>query len=354
MTAYSVRRAGFPSAITKDILAAEEREMKRVRREFDVIDRRDAAKREKALPPEPVADSPRSTGASLPDNMWWMAERTREGVPTPEPSPIFTDDGFTDGFSDESDDSDELWFMRAKPERAPTPGPVSENHLSAQYRMGSDKPPSAEYSLPQNKPWMPQQQRRAQTPTPDNARPPTVVPPVDKSRSPEIRPDLRLRDMTWINKLFPTILQPALIRSIVLNKLPGIDLARLNPRRSWEGFEKGCSLRDYPTVQSLVMPLSVYFRVLQTWVAKAGDPQATRVVGEAYMRYNAHLLELSETYQWPAVVEYHMQFHEKRRIDMTKGDYGNWAVGDRELINRLLVSREQNSPTKGRPGVISW
>ncbi|KAJ7139512.1 hypothetical protein C8R44DRAFT_535710, partial [Mycena epipterygia] len=135
---------------------------------------------------------------------------------------------------------------------------------------------------------------------------------------------------------FPTIQQPNLILEIVRHEFKPMDLARLNPRRCWDQFEGGCSLKDYPSLQSLLLPLTMYFRVLQAWVSASGDAQATRVVGECALRYTAHLLDLVEQHPWPTVMQYHMQFHQKRRVDMDRGDYSQWGVGDRGLINRLL------------------
>jgi hypothetical protein len=159
-------------------------------------------------------------------------------------------------------------------------------------------------------------------------------------------------DMTWMTKMFPTIRQPALILKIVRNEFEPIQLARLSPRRCWDDFVGGCSSGDYPTLQSLLTPLSMYFRVLQAWVAASGDAEATRVVGESALRYTVHLLEFAETYPWPAVVQYHLQFHERRQRDMKRGDYSQWAVGDSELIHRVLVD-QRNFPGERRPLAVS-
>ncbi|KAJ7659494.1 hypothetical protein B0H14DRAFT_2313986, partial [Mycena olivaceomarginata] len=71
---------------------------------------------------------------------------------------------------------------------------------------------------------------------------------------------------------------------------------------------------DYPSLHSLLVPVSVYFAVFQAGVSAT-----------------------SELFEWPAVVQYHMQFHNKRRHDMVFDDYSPWMVADRELINKLLV-----------------
>ncbi|KAJ6569575.1 hypothetical protein B0H19DRAFT_699470 [Mycena capillaripes] len=162
-----------------------------------------------------------------------------------------------------------------------------------------------------------------------------------------------LQNMSSLHKMFATI-PPATITKIVGHEFKPMDLATLNPRRCWDKFDGGCSLRDYPSLQSLLVPVCLYFSVLQAGVsAMSGDSEATRVVGESGLRYIAHLVELEELYQWPAVVQYHMQFHNKRRQDMVHDDYSHWAVGDRELINRLLVGRQRGRHGGKQLGVPS-
>ncbi|KAJ7732764.1 hypothetical protein B0H14DRAFT_2409196 [Mycena olivaceomarginata] len=126
--------------------------------------------------------------------------------------------------------------------------------------------------------------------------------------------------MQSLHTVFPTIL-PATITKIVEHEFKPIDLARLNPRRRWDQFASGCSLDDYPSLHSLLVPVSV----------------TSLIIGHSGLQYMAHLIELEELFEWPAVVQYHMQFHNKRRHDMVFDDYSPWIVADRELINKLLV-----------------
>ncbi|KAJ7785696.1 hypothetical protein B0H16DRAFT_1294204 [Mycena metata] len=140
--------------------------------------------------------------------------------------------------------------------------------------------------------------------------------------------------------MFATV-PPATVSQIMRHDFDPMDLVKLNPRRCWDAFEKGGALRDYPSLHSLLVPLCLYFSVLQAACAASGHAEATRIVGEAGLRYTAHLVELEEAFQWSAVVQYHMQFHNKRRQDMAIGDFSQWAFGDRELMNRLLVGRQR-------------
>ncbi|KAJ7151598.1 hypothetical protein C8R46DRAFT_913989 [Mycena filopes] len=141
--------------------------------------------------------------------------------------------------------------------------------------------------------------------------------------------------------MFPAVFLPTTISNIMRHTFAPMDLVTLNPRRKGEKFVKAGTLRDYPTLHSLLVPLATYFSVLQAACAAMGNEQATRLIGEGGLRYTAHLVELEEAFQWPAVVQYHMQLHEKRRHDMMNGDYSQWAFGDKELKNRLLVGRDR-------------
>ncbi|KAJ7239019.1 hypothetical protein B0H12DRAFT_1136595 [Mycena haematopus] len=152
-----------------------------------------------------------------------------------------------------------------------------------------------------------------------------------------------IQNMHSLHDMFPDI-PLATITKIVEHEFKPMDLARLNPTHCGDNFEGGCSLRDYPSLHSLIVPICLYFSVLQAGVsAISGDVEVTRTIGESGLRYVAHLIELEELYQWPAVVQYHMQFHNKRRHDMVFDDYSSWRVADKELINELLVGRLHGS-----------
>ncbi|KAJ7771914.1 hypothetical protein DFH07DRAFT_734229 [Mycena maculata] len=154
--------------------------------------------------------------------------------------------------------------------------------------------------------------------------------------------------MGWLNAQFPNI-DPGLILKIVQHEFLPIDLARLDPNRRYDKFVDGCSSTTYPTLGSVVSPLGVYFRVLQTWVAATSrDVEAVKAVSTSAVCYASQLLELNEEFQWPGVLEYHMGFHEQQRQNMTRGDYLQWRVADQELMSHLLVkvpgSREGWAP----------
>jgi hypothetical protein len=101
--------------------------------------------------------------------------------------------------------------------------------------------------------------------------------------------------------------------------------------------------KDYHSLNSLLIPLMTYFRVLENFAASAGDLEATRVIADGAAVYTAHLLELHHQYQWGAVLQYHFDFHYLRRPEMRDGDYSGWARTDAELMNRHLFGHFRNA-----------
>jgi hypothetical protein len=245
---------------------------------------------------------------------------------------------------------------REEKERTRKPPPVEENVTVPQI-----PPPVPErrvsvmgFEWPLN-PFLREENRLSveENPAPVAEIYPPVVVPADSVPETPVSIMHGLHDISTLHKMFATI-PPAMITKIVGHEFKPMDLARLNPRRCWDKFVGGCSLRDYPSLQSLLVPICLYFSVLQAGVSvTSGDVDATRIVGESGLRYTAHLIELEELYQWPAVVQYHMQFHNKRRLEMVHDDYSQWAVGDRDLINRLLVGRQRGRRGGKQLGVPS-
>ncbi|KAK7064748.1 hypothetical protein R3P38DRAFT_2757369 [Favolaschia claudopus] len=168
------------------------------------------------------------------------------------------------------------------------------------------------------------------------------LPPIPPSPVSDVH---SIHDNEELHRLFPD-LPPVLITKIVEHEFKPMDLAKLNPRRREEKWENGCSFADYPSMYSLLAPISSYFCVLQAGMAiKSESAEATRVVGQSGMRYIAHLIELDVAFQWGAVVQYHMQFHNDRRQEMVYSDYSKWAVPDAKLIKKVLEGRERTGHT---------
>ncbi|KAJ6490554.1 hypothetical protein DFH09DRAFT_1454072, partial [Mycena vulgaris] len=112
------------------------------------------------------------------------------------------------------------------------------------------------------------------------------------------------------------------------------DIDRLDDSRG-----KSHSVKDYPSLHSLITPLYMYFRVLVAFASSSGDAEATRVISDGSARYYEHLHDLHQRYEWSAVVEYHLQYHLIRRREMVNGDYSRWGHTDADLMNRYLYTR---------------
>ncbi|KAJ7122618.1 hypothetical protein C8R46DRAFT_815203, partial [Mycena filopes] len=102
---------------------------------------------------------------------------------------------------------------------------------------------------------------------------------------------------------------------------------------------KGKVPKDFPSLHSLINPLTLYFRVLVAFATSSGDAEATRVISDGSARYYEHLHDLHQRYEWAAVVEYHLQYHLLRRREMVNGDYSYWGRPDGDLQSRYLFSR---------------
>jgi hypothetical protein len=126
--------------------------------------------------------------------------------------------------------------------------------------------------------------------------------------------------------MFPGI-EAGMLLEIARHKLKPVDLFKLDSRfrdkfdveRTEDSKPRTGTAKDYLSLHSLLIPLITYFRVLQSFVALAGDTASTRIIGDGAGWYTAHLLELHQRYEWPAVVQYHMQFHLTRHREMADG-----------------------------------
>ncbi|KAF8218392.1 hypothetical protein L208DRAFT_1057533, partial [Tricholoma matsutake] len=116
--------------------------------------------------------------------------------------------------------------------------------------------------------------------------------------------------------LFPAI-ETSMLLEIAWHEFRPIDLCKLDSyfrnKADVEHLESATpcvsGLKEYPSLHSLLIPLSTYFTILQAFSASAGNAHTTFLIGLSAARYTAHLLDLHQNYKWTAVVQYHMQFH---------------------------------------------
>ncbi|KAF9477639.1 hypothetical protein BDN70DRAFT_96064 [Pholiota conissans] len=93
----------------------------------------------------------------------------------------------------------------------------------------------------------------------------------------------------------------------------------------------------YPDFLSVLGPLLVYFDVLASFAASAGKVAGTYTVVRCCSEYCNSLAFLSGKYDWPPVLQYHIQFFLKRSTDMAGGMYTGWNFEDRLLIDEYLA-----------------
>ncbi|KAI0355034.1 hypothetical protein OH77DRAFT_1377335, partial [Trametes cingulata] len=92
----------------------------------------------------------------------------------------------------------------------------------------------------------------------------------------------------------------------------------------------------YPSLQSVVAPLTTYFHILTMFAASSGSLAAVCLVARGAFAYLSQLAQFNEDYQWSAVLAYHLEFHYKRRSCMADGDYSGWDTIDSGLKAKHL------------------
>ena len=110
---------------------------------------------------------------------------------------------------------------------------------------------------------------------------------------------------------------------------------------------KADGTRDYGSYNALQAPLSLYFSILVSFAGcGGGDSAATALIARAGFTYLRNLYKMSQDYEWPAVLSYHMEFHWRRRREMTNGDYSQWGRTDPELQADFLIGRARIRSSK--------
>jgi hypothetical protein len=77
--------------------------------------------------------------------------------------------------------------------------------------------------------------------------------------------------------------------------------------------DRDASPKDYPSFRAL-FSLVVYFEILQYFIASPGNIAAIQQVILGCSEYLCILYQIYSRYEWPAVLQYHFMFH-NRRLD---------------------------------------
>ncbi|KAJ6550617.1 hypothetical protein DFH09DRAFT_925855 [Mycena vulgaris] len=140
-----------------------------------------------------------------------------------------------------------------------------------------------------------------------------------------------------LRSLFPDI-EPACITAVITHDLKASDLYKLDARvkdaepshslSATGTFEMNVSRhKAYKNWNSVAFPLHNYFAILTAHLP-ARSPSAVY-----FYRYLTHIATLVTEYEWPAVLEYHTLFFNRRRGGMLLGSYEGWGASDIGLLS---------------------
>jgi hypothetical protein len=110
--------------------------------------------------------------------------------------------------------------------------------------------------------------------------------------------------------------------------------------------DREASPKDYPSFRALFDPLVVYFEILQYFITSSGNVAAIQQVILGCSEYLRILYQIYSRYEWPAVLQYHFMFHNRRLAEMRDGDYSGWRVMDSELASLHLYGNPKSSSSK--------
>ncbi|GLB41305.1 hypothetical protein LshimejAT787_0905200 [Lyophyllum shimeji] len=163
----------------------------------------------------------------------------------------------------------------------------------------------------------------------------------------------KLMPPSSLHSIFPDA-DRADLNAVVAHTLHPCDLRKLDPRCHHHiQLCHGCipprpffvtpsnSVQDYSSLDTVLVPLQIYFGILLARVPPSWAPSVTR----NFQRYTARLIALADRYPWPAVRAYHMSFHQRRCVEMyTRGDYSGWGREDGELVEEHLLEHDSRAP----------
>lgn len=157
--------------------------------------------------------------------------------------------------------------------------------------------------------------------------------------------------------MFPT-LEPSVLSAVMRHTFNEDELYKLDSDsirrkgrvafdRHGRGFDaSGTSTEDYPTLPSLLDPLTTYFRIL---LAACTDVAHLQQLADGSHQYIARLAAFADRYDWPAVLAYHFDFYRLRLQDMRSGRVSRWGEVDVGLHGQHLAGREKGY----LPGTVS-
>jgi hypothetical protein len=146
-------------------------------------------------------------------------------------------------------------------------------------------------------------------------------------------------------------LEASLLLSIIRHDFLPDDLHKLG--RKWKPRDYQApttsSPKTYPSLDSLLIPLNTFFSVLTAYAYSVDRSDVACLIATGGYTYSTLLIEYNQQYQWNAVLEYHMEYHNKRRAEMALGDYSRWGIPDLDLQSRFLMPHIRSAaPAKAK------
>ncbi len=159
-----------------------------------------------------------------------------------------------------------------------------------------------------------------------------------RRRHPQIGPDPAL-DLALREK-FPSV-KGSVVTAIANHKFEADELHKLDSNLGRRGYDgQGTGPEGYPVLQSLIDPLTTYFRIL---LASRTNVYDLQLLADGSHQYLSHLVAFAATYEWVAVLAYHFDFFRARVREMKDRNYSEWAHVDAGLHARHLTGRERST-----------
>ncbi|KAE9386642.1 hypothetical protein BT96DRAFT_769448, partial [Gymnopus androsaceus JB14] len=98
--------------------------------------------------------------------------------------------------------------------------------------------------------------------------------------------------------------------------------------------KKQGSIKDYPTVDSLIVPFLTYVSILVDYARIGGNPEIGCALAMGCQTYIASLMEMAREFQWSYVLEYHVSYMNICRQEMKRSIYLGWGPIDAQLYTR--------------------
>lgn len=178
-----------------------------------------------------------------------------------------------------------------------------------------------------------------------------------------IYPPTPIEEPIELSSLFQHI-DAETLNAILNHDFPAAELYKLDTRRILEAQWHMIDLEDstvafrcvpsareiYQTVDSLMVPLNIYFSILSVHGLSHGQPPTLPI---HFFKYSSHLTKIINQYEWHAVLLYHFAFFARRCAEMLHGDYTGWGKIDVDLMEELLFQHRKHPEVRSY-AVISF